>query len=481
METTLTSQLERIVGTEDVAVSSLERKLYSHDAAPIPGVLSLFFKTLPDLIVRPDSAGEVAEVLRIASEHKSPVVPRAAGSWSLGGVTPVKGGIVLDVGKLKKIGDVSSDGSSVEVDAGVVWKDLMRRLDEKGSAVLSYPTSAPSSTVGGWVSTGGYGVGSLRHGHVADQIEALEVVTAQGEVLSVARDSVDPKMEWFVGTEGQFGVITKVRLRVRKKPAASIVRGVYVSGRDDLTELVRDFAKLGTPLYALKVLDSGLVTLRSMLTSGHKEDRSLVLLVIEGSAEEVSGAASAFEKIVAQKGLEPCADELAEAEWQERYWPMRIGRLGPTVLGAETVIPVDRLTSVLREMVLLGAKHDAQIGIEAHVISEDSVLVLVMYLADERKSLKYVTRLSLVREIVKIGLSHGGQPYGIGLWNSVYARRSLGKEYYTELRRLKARFDPQGIMNPGKFFRAETRFGIPITRAPYAVVMNALNVARRLQ
>src|SRR3990172_6155156 len=100
MENTLTAQLAEIVGPEDVACSALERGLYKHDAAPVPAVLSLLFKTMPEAIVRPESAGEVAQILRVASAHKTPVVPRAAGSWSLGGVTPVKGGIVVDLVKL---------------------------------------------------------------------------------------------------------------------------------------------------------------------------------------------------------------------------------------------------------------------------------------------------------------------------------------------------------------------------------------------
>lgn len=481
MEKTITVQLSEVVGAEDVSASPLERRLYSHDAAPIPRLLLQLFKTLPELIVRPESVGEVAQILRIASAHKSPVVPRAAGSWSLGGVTPVKGGIVLDLVKLNRIGELSADGSWVEVDAGVVWQDLTKHLLEKGLTVFSYPTSAPSSTVGGWVSTGGFGIGSLNHGHIGEQIEAVEVVTPTGDILPIAKDAADPKIEWFFGTEGQFGVITKVRLRIRKTPAESSVRGVYVPGHNELTDLIDEFVKLGKVIYSLKVLDSGLVALRSALGTREKEDGNFILVVFEGTREEVSCASSAFDQIVIQRGLQPCDDDLAEAEWQERYCPMRIGRLGPTVLGGETIVPIEQLESVLREMGSLGEKYGAQIGIEAHAISKGLVLVLAMYLADERRTLRYITRLALIRDIIRIGLSHGGKPYGIGLWNSVYIKHVLGKDYLEKLERVKKRFDPEGIMNPGKFFKAETRIGIPLTTVPYAALMNILSMAHRFQ
>src|SRR4030042_4294543 len=89
MERNINSQLSEIVGEEDISTSTLRRKLYSHDTASIPGFLSLFFQTMPEAIVRPESTEEMARILHLASDYIVPVIPRAAGSWSLGGITPV--------------------------------------------------------------------------------------------------------------------------------------------------------------------------------------------------------------------------------------------------------------------------------------------------------------------------------------------------------------------------------------------------------
>ncbi len=503
MDPTIIARLSEIVGENDISTSPLERTLYGHDAAPIPGLLTRFFKTTPDVIVRPESADEVARILCLASDSKVPVIPRAAASWSLGGVIPVKGGIVLDLIKLNRIREVSRDELWVEVEAGVVWQDLMEQLLEQGLTVLSYPTSAPSSTVGGWVSTGGYGIGSLKYGHIGQQIEALEVVTPgasgsrtdelprrslftglynhdpRSEIRSVSKGTANPKMEWFLGTEGQFGVITRVKLRIRKHPDRTAVRGVCATRLQDLADLVGELTGMREVPYCVKVLDSGLMALRRKLRGVDAEDKNLVLAVFDGSAKEVRAATAAFDQIVSQHGLEPIAESLAEAEWEERYYPMRIGRLGPTLLGGETIVPLDQLGPVLSEIRSLQEKYHLEIGTEAHVVSKGWAVVLALYLADERKALRYMTRLAVIRDIVHIGLTHGGKPYGLGLWDAVYVRRRFGRKDLQELKRVKKRLDPNGIMNPGKFFRADTRFGIPIPMPLYATLMNILSLACR--
>lgn len=481
MEQTIAAQLSEVVGDQDLSTSLFERKLYSHDAAPIPGLLSLFFKTVPDIIVRPESADEVAQVLRLATDYKIPAIPRAGASWSLGGVMPVKGGIVLDLVKLNKIRQVSADGLWAEVEAGVVWQDLMEQLHEQGMTVLSYPTSAPSSTVGGWISTGGYGIGSLKYGHIREQVEAIEVVAPRGEILAASQDAAGPKLDWFFGTEGQLGVISKARLRIRRLPEETAVRGVYVGGNKELAELVSEFSKMREVPYCLKVLDSGLMALKDLLDNREHRGKGFILAEFEGSAKEVSDGTAAFDQIVRQRGLQPADEKAAEAKWQERLFPMRIGRLGPTLLGGETVIPISQLEPVLNEIQALGKKYCIKIGTDAHVVSREWVAVLALYLADERKSLSYLTRLAVIRDIIRIGLAHGGKPHGLGLWGAVYAKQQLGREDLKELGIVKNRLDPEGILNPGKFFRAGTRFGIPITMPLYATMMSVLSFACRFQ
>ncbi len=476
MKKNIDSQLSKIVGEENVATDAFERMLYSHDVAPLPSLLSSAFKTMPDAITRPESSEEIAQIMRWASEHGVPVVPRAAASYALGGVIPTKGGIVLDLVKLNRIGELSVDESWVEVEAGVVFKDLMAYLSDKGLAVLSCPTSAPSSTVGGWVSTGGKGLGSLKYGPISEQVIELEIVTPTGEIMRVSKDSTHPKINWFFGTEGQFGVITKVKLGIRKQPEKQIVRGLYTTGHKELAELVDELK--GIP-YVLIALDSDLMSFKDKLHDRKTEGKNLLLAVFEGTEEDVNSAVSAFDRILKQRGLQDIGEDLAMEEWEERYHPMGIGKLGPTLLSGEFSVPIDQLQPVLDKIKALQKKSDMKIGVEVQVISQESALVLAMYLTDERKPIKYFTHLALVSDINNIGFSHRGQPYGMGIWNSFSLKKLYSKEYIKKLKRAKKELDPKGIMNPGKFFKAETRFGISIPPILFDTSMKALSFARR--
>ncbi len=481
MENTITKQLSEIVGEQDISTTPLERRLNSHDAAPVPSLLTLFFKTIPDAVVRPESADEVARILRLASETKTPVVPRGGASWSLGGVTPVKSGVVLDLVKLNKITNLSVDGLWVEVEAGIVWQDLIDQLLQKGVTVLTAPTSALSATVGGWVSTGGCGIGSLKYGRLGEQIEAIEVVTPKGDILQVSKNSTDPKMEWFIGTEGQLGVITKVKLKIRKKPEKSSVNGVWVAGEKELTEFASEVSKLKEVPYYLMILDAGLVSLKSALHNRGTEDRNLVVVEFEGSADEVNRGVAALNQIVKKRGLQASDQKLAEEEWEDRYYAMSIARLGPTLLGGETIVPIDQLEHVLKDIKGLQKKYHTKMGTDAHVVSDGWVMILALYLADERKGIRFIPQLAIIKDIVHIGLSHGGKPYGAGLWGATDVKKQFGKERLNEIRSLKKKLDPAGILNPGKFFMAETRFGIPLHPIIYNVAMNVLSIARRFQ
>lgn len=476
MEKNINSQLSEIVGKEDIATDEFERMLYSHDAAPIPRLISSLFKTMPDAIVRPESTEEVAQILHLCSEQGVPVIPRAAASYQLGGVTPVKGGIVLDLVKLNRIGELSTEELWVEVETAVIFKDLMDYLSLKGLSVFSYPSSAPSATVGGWVSTGGYGIGNLKYGPIWEQVIEIEMVTPTGEILRLSKDTTYPKINWFFGTEGQLGIITKVKLVVRNKPDSLSVRGVFVTGHKESAVLVGELREIP---YHLEFLDSDLMALKNMLSERKIEDKDLVLAAFEGSEQDINSAVSAFDNIIKQKGFRVAEQKLAEDEWEERFYPMKIGRLGPTLLAGEIVIPINQLEPVLDKIKSLQKKYNAKIGIEAQVISPESVLLLAVYLTDERKTLRYIARLALIRDIVKIGLSHRGKPYGTGLWNSVYLNKRYNKEYLKELRDVKKELDPKAIMNPGKFFKAETRFGIPISMVPYSIAMYILGFISR--
>ena len=195
-----------------------ERGFYTRDLAPVPSILArLMGRTLPDAVVRPANAGEVAAVLRHATRHRLPVTPRAAASTVYWNAVPVRGGILLDLNGMRGVVDVDEAGLTARVLPATRWDELARVLRRQGLDLLSYPTSAPSATVGGWLSMQGHGIGSLRHGGLAEQVRGLEVVLPDGRLIEVGRDT-EPPISWFAGAEGTLGVVTRIDLAVRRRP-----------------------------------------------------------------------------------------------------------------------------------------------------------------------------------------------------------------------------------------------------------------------
>ncbi|UCD13295.1 MAG: FAD-binding oxidoreductase, partial [Thermoplasmatales archaeon] len=216
--------LSHMVGKERVSESNLDRLLYSHDLAPLPKEMSLAFKTIPDIVVKPRDAIDVSRIMKYAVENDIPVIPRGGATWAFGGAVPAFGGIVLDIGSMQEILDINKENLFVTVEPGINWKKLYDTLLSKDLLIGAYPSSAPGASVGGWVNTGGVGVGSYKYGGIDQLIRSLEVVLSDGTIITTGCKNVLNNSsgynltDLFIGSEGTLGIITKVTLKVFPAP-----------------------------------------------------------------------------------------------------------------------------------------------------------------------------------------------------------------------------------------------------------------------
>ena len=231
------NKILRVTGKDRVRIDAFERRMYSHDLASLPKMMELGFKMMPDLVVKPKSATEIAEIVKIAAQEGIPIVPRGGASWGLGGAMPVAGGIVLDLTRMNKILDYDYDNLIVTVETGITWKMLYDTLLRKGYIIGSYPSSAMAATVGGWINTGGVGVGTYKYGSAMDHVKSLEVVLPTGKILETGnfRTSIFGGMDLnklFFGSEGTLGIITRASMRIYPAPEElrPISYGFLVSG-----------------------------------------------------------------------------------------------------------------------------------------------------------------------------------------------------------------------------------------------------------
>ena len=451
--------------------SAFERGFYARDMAHVPGpVLGLVARPVPDLVVRPVSPQEVSRVVRWAAATGTPVVARGGGSTAYGNAVPFRGGVVLDMNGLRGLGDVDREGKTAWVAPGTTWLDLDRELRRQGLAVCSYPSSAPSATVGGWFAMGGLGIGSLRHGPLAALVEEAEVVLADGRVHLATRRS-DPPLGWFAGSEGTLGVVTGLRLRVREAPGAADHHLVEARDPAPLVGLARDLAEqAGEALFNLHLSDAAY----NRLASGRAA--ATLAVDLEGPAGAVRRAGDIVARLAARQGAALLPGQAAREEWEARFRSLRVKRRIPGLLGAELLLPLGRLPAFLERCRSLGRRHRIEVASYAHVVSGDRALVMTLYPTDERRAGRYLLDLSLLKALYDAGIGLGGAPYAVGLWNTPHAARARDPGELRELRRRKALLDPGDILNPGKVY------GPPLLLGPvvFPAAMGLLGGLRRL-
>ena len=396
--------------------SAFERSFYRRDLASVPPFLaSLVGDTLPAAVARPRTAEEVSTIVRYAVERRLPLTPRAAATTAYWNAVPMRGGLVLDLNGMR--GLVSLDEATLQATVlpGTRWEELDRALRRRGVALLSYPTSAPAATVGGWISMEGHGIGSLKHGGVAEQVTGLEVVLANGRIADVTGTCEVP-VTWsakrFAGSEGTLGIITRVELTVRRQPAAT---GHHLLVFPDMVALQGAAAALSgatpRPFYAHFAAPAyGQFLRRAGFEppgDGPAADGPLLALTYDGDASEVAAGAERVCQEAKRWDGSALPAEAAVREWDERFFALRLKRAGPSVLGAESWLPLDQLATYEVGVAALGARQGLLMATYGTVVAPGLATVMSLYPCDETRILPYVLALSLTKKLTDIAFRHG--------------------------------------------------------------------------
>lgn len=450
----------------------LERRLYARDLAPLPALLVRpFFRTLPDAVARPWSAEELAQILRHAVAERMPVTPRAGATTSFLNAVPARGGLVLDLNDMRGLLGLDEDRGTVTVQAAARWWDLDDQLRDRGWAVRSYPSSAIAATVGGWVSTQGYGIGSLRYGPVGDQLVRAQVALPDGRVHTATPES-DPPLGWFVAAEGTLGVVTEIELAIRPRPVTESHHLLAFDRLDTLQEGVLALARAEPCPDTILFADEGYQELLQRAGFPPPGRGPMLLVSYQGKAVEVDKGRAG---LIALAGRE-LADDLALEEWTARFFHLRVKRVGPSLIAVELLLPVENLAGYISAAQKLGQRARRLMGTYGLVVSPSRALVTTVYAADERRTLSYLVALGLTKRLYDLGARYGGRPYGVGLWNTPYLSRLFTPRQLAELRARKAHLDPRGVMNPGKLYHAPW----PLWPAIFAPAAEALAALSRL-
>jgi len=431
-------------------------KLYSHDIAAMPSLIKpLIGDTTPDAVVQPETEEELVELVRWASENDIPLTPRGKASSGYGGVLPVKGGLVVDFYRMKRIIKVDPDALTATVQPGVVWEKLDRELEKHGLTLRLYPTSYPGSTAGGWLAQGGAGIGSYEAGWFPENVLSARVVLPDGTV----RELNGPELDLVAEAEGTTGLISELTIRVQPLEELELI-AIGCPDAYDLQKLVQSFVDEKLPIWSLLFINPRMAELKNkaplMEHYGHPAEERVLLpaayiVTLAFRARDREAVAGRLPDLLKPCEAEILSDRIARHEWENRFKLMVVKRLGPSLVPAEVVVPLSALGDVMTE---IERKIDQPIVKEGVVIRESAngqpEVVILGFIPSDQRKFNYNFVFSLSMSIMKIAERHGGRAYATGMYFRGKASKVLGADRVRRMKAYKAQVDPRNILNPGK-------------------------------
>ena len=439
-----------------VSFRRTERRLYGHDIAEIPSLIKpLIGDTTPDAVVQPQSEADLMELVRWANENRVPLTPRGKATSGYGGAIPVKKGVVVDFYRMNKVIRIAPNTKTATAQAGVVWEKLDKELAKHGLTLRLYPTSYPSSTVGGWLAQGGAGIGSYESGWFRNNVVSARVVTADGSV----KEFSGPELDVIADAEGITGLISEVTLRVQPLEKLEVL-AVACPDAHNLQRLLQLVVDEKLPIWSLVFINPYMAEMKNKAPLrehyGQPDEEQVILpksyiITLAFRARDRQTVVGMLETMLQLCHAEILSDKIAQHEWKNRFKLMIVKRLGPSLVPAELVIPLAKLGDAITE---IERKVNQPIVKEGVVIREGAngkpEVVILGFIPSDQRRFSYNFVFSLALTMMKIAKKHGGRPFATGLYFASKAREALGEEKVVKLKKFKAATDPRGILNPGK-------------------------------
>ena len=417
---------------------------------------------LPEAVVFAETTDEVAGVLRLANARGVPVTPFGAGTSLEGHVTPVRGGISLDLSRMTRILEVHAEDMDCLVEAGVTRAQLNEHLRDQG---LFFPVDPGSHcTLGGMAATRASGTNAVRYGTIRENVLGLTVVMADGRVVRtggrVRKSAAGYDLtRLFIGSEGTLGVITQIGLRLHPIPEAISSAVCQFATLAGAVETVMTVMGAAIPVARIEILDEAMM--RDCIAYAKLAGMAPVptlFLEFHGSEAGVAEQAKAVEAIAREHGGNGFAWTRAAEEraklWQARhdaYWAALAARPGHRAFTTDAIVPISKLAEAI-----LGAKEDIEAsGLSAPIVGHvgDGNFHTVVLIPPEAGGIERAWALDakIVARALALGGSCSGE-HGVGLGKRGFILEEHGETAIGVMRDIKATLDPNGILNPGKMF-----------------------------
>ena len=455
---TLIADLTAIVGVRHVRVARAERTTYAMDGLPT-------HRRLPDVVVLPGTREEVIAVVRLLAVHGIPFVPRGAGTGLSGGALAGDGAVLIVLTRLSRILKIDPANRLAQVEPGVVNTRLSAATRPHGLHYAPDPSSQSACTIGGNVAENAGGPHCLKYGVTVNHILALEVLLATGETVELGTPSGEPQgggpdlVGLFVGSEGNFGIATRITVRLTPLPRAVRTLLADFMALRAAGEGVSAIIAAGIVPAALEMMDQSCIRAveDSVYAAGYPRDAAAVLLVeLDGhDAAAVAGEADAVAAILKAAGARVVRTAADESE-RERLWQGRkkafgaMGRLSRDLVVQDAVVPRSALPDVLDAIAGIAARHQLVVSNVFHA-GDGNLHPNISFDATDEAMRARVEQASA--EIMGVCIAAGGTitgEHGVGLDKLRYMPLIFDAESLGAMHAVRRVFDPQERVNPGK-------------------------------
>jgi len=417
----------------------------------------------PAAVVFAESTQDVADAVQLAGQFKVPVIPFGVGSSLEGHLLAVQGGISLDVGRMNQVLAVNAEDLTVTVQAGVTRKQLNEAVKSAG---LFFPVDpGADATLGGMAATRASGTNAVRYGTMRENVLALEVVTAQGEVLRTGTRAKKSSAGYdltrlLVGSEGTLGVITEVTVKLYPLPEAVMAATCSFDSLASAVNTTIHIIQMGVPIARCELLDANTIRMVNKHSQLSLREGAMLLMEFHGSPASVQEQVETVQAIAHDFGGQTfewaSTPEARTKLWTARHNAYFAGiqsRPGCKVITTDACVPISKLADALLDSVTEAQASGIPYFLVGHVGDGNFHMG---YLIDPDSAQERATAEQLNQQLVQRALKLGGTctgEHGVGLHKMDFLVQEAGAGAIAMMRAIKQALDPDNLMNPGKILR----------------------------
>ena len=459
MESGIIDRLMGIVGKEGVLITPEDLAVYSYDGT--------FAEGKPEIVVLPRTTEQTAEIVKVAAETRTSIVPRGMGSGlAAGAISATAGNMVVSLTRMNRILEIDPLNSTIHTEAGVVTAELQNEVEKWDLFYPPDPSSIRHSTIGGNIACNAGGPRCLKYGVTGNYVLGLTVVLADGGILKTGGKPIKDVTGYnlnglFTSSEGTLGLITEALLRLVARPRYAKTALAEFESLDNAARAVNAVLSEGIVPASLEIMDrTALICIEESMRLGLSTDVEASLIIETDGADEATVLREI--EIAGRACMDAGARMVNTAKTEEEranLWKARrtsstaLARRAPNKFGEDITVPRSAIPEVMRRIREISRKHDLPVVIFGHA-GDGNLHPNILF--DKRDTEQWKKVEQMVPEIFDIALSVGGTlsgEHGVGVLKRPYFEKALGPVSVEIQRRIKRTFDPLNILNPGKIFQ----------------------------